>query len=303
MMGISSLGIIAQQMVMSLNEAVLSEIQYVGGKSGEGTFYGTSPYLVTFDNLTGGLQSSPNVGDVFILVVAASASSTALCDGVGIRGVVDAEIVVETVSLSARIIYGVYQSGSVSGLEFSPPAGNVIWFLSVYRGVDLDSPLDITPPDKLSAINNNSPDYPLILPINDKARIITVGLASATGGVDLTAPSGTTLLAARRATGGGSSFAGVVADRVWNSSDGAFDPPGFSGTNSSDSASVGFTIALRPAGAPERNNVNVTSVKSYAVFNFNAGNYVSTLKSYAVLNLITTNRVYSLKTYVILKAI
>jgi hypothetical protein len=238
-------------------------IGYVGGTT-LGFLGTTSTTDVSLTSLTGGVNSSPQEGDLVVVYYGvASIGEDPLGISVGSSytnlGVTFRE---DTYSVSMAVAYKVMGSTPDTSVTLSQTfstanAGAAV--IHVFSGVNTTTPLDVTS-TTASAASTAIPNPPAITPVTAGAWIVAGGAGGHIDGTDTYASSD---LSSFRTVGSNDTYdvsVGAGAYSEWTS--GAFDPAAFtwSGTNNDAYSSVARTIALRPAvvGA----TVSLTGVSS-----------------------------------------
>jgi len=225
-------------------------IQYVGGASATNT--AGAAYSVTLSSLTGGSGSSPQSGDLIVVVTGTATTVLARADvGVTTSGyteVVDVfsdDTYEATMAVAYKVSDGTETTVAVLGSGASSRGAASV--VQVWRGVDTVLPLDVL---STSATGQNSviPNAPSITPITVGAIIVACGLGSSanTNTTVLTTPSGMGNGINVNAAGSATSCKTSIASVSWVS--GAYDPAAWTGggTDAATYAWCSATLALRP---------------------------------------------------------
>jgi len=225
-------------------------IQYVGGASATNT--AGAAYSVTLSSLTGGSGSSPQSGDLIVVVTGTATTVLARADvGVTTSGyteVVDVfsdDTYEATMAVAYKVSDGTETTVAVLGSGASSRGAASV--VQVWRGVDTVLPLDVL---STSATGQNSviPNAPSITPITVGAIIVACGLGSSanTNTTVLTTPSGMGNGINVNAAGSATSCKTSIASVAWVS--GAYDPAAWTGggTDAATYAWCSATLALRP---------------------------------------------------------
>jgi hypothetical protein len=219
-------------------------IKYVGGYTLD--VGNANPVTFTFDgNLSGGLSSSPQQGDIVFIAVGASGGSPVTwtnSSGFTLLNNYYADNIGSNADTSFGIFYKIMGATPDTSITISGSGFKVIQAY-VLRNVDDTTPLDVTPTSALTTTNGSTANPPSITPTTSGAAVIAIAGVSGAGSLTpLTAPT------AEDFEEGGSGFfrigSGVF---LYNWSSGAVDPPAYGGGGSNSRASAAVTIALRPA--------------------------------------------------------
>jgi hypothetical protein len=220
-------------------------IEYVGGAILP-IAPGTTTPSIGLTSLTGGLASSPASGDFVVAMALSVRGSDMDLSASGYTQIAElhADDNVDTNLYVGRKFMGGSPDSSVT---FSSDITNLfVLGVSVWRGVDPTTPLDVTPVTA-TGINSGIPNPPAITPVTAGSRIIVIG-GSPRGTNDLTqAGSELANFMSDTATGGSIHHLAFGHYDDWVS--GSFDPTAFQidGSDSTSHSWAAATIALRPA--------------------------------------------------------
>lgn len=220
---------------------------YVGGQTGGATSAGTS-WPVTF-SLTGGVASTPALGDL-ILVIQVSTRASTLSVSPSSGGAYS-DVMSEDYDEISVNVWHKFSDGD-TGVTFNatiPVTGSAqVYVVHVWRGVSVSSPMDVSPVTATGIRAADGPadyvDPPAITPVTPGAVLILVGAVNYSIGNAMTAPSFTRFFThTQNATE--NAQIGVGAYEHWGG--GAYDPPAFTiASNSYDTPWFAATLALRP---------------------------------------------------------
>lgn len=228
-------------------------IEYVGGVTASTIVTGN--YTVDLTALTGGLASSPSEGDIVIVSSGlftyqvdtppsiVTSGYTTIASLYSFRNLGNS-----TSYLSAYKFMGATPDTSITiAGEYNAVTGRTTT-VSVWRGVDITTPLDVTPTTAI--LNSSRPNAPAITPITTGAVVvIATSLSSDTNNrVITTSPTGYSNEIFVNATASSNDNYGIMSSKFWIS--GTEDPGQWlmgSSTNSDTWAAV--SIALRPSTA------------------------------------------------------
>jgi hypothetical protein len=228
-------------------------ISYVGGQvaSRAGA---TSGLSVTFA-LTGGSNATPQAGDLVVVtaIVGSQARNPAqaVATPAGYTALTQLNPTAQTYDTSLNVSWKI-MGGTPDTTVTIPSTGNTAdgqsYSIQVFRGVDPDVPMDVTP-TSASGTGTGRPNPPSITPSSSGAWVVICGGGAAATGANYTGPTNftTNFLTSTGADTNDS----MVGSGYWNGwSSGAVDPAQYTGgtTNSVDSWAA-YTLALRPAVA------------------------------------------------------
>lgn len=218
-------------------------IEFVGSAS-TGVKTGFAPFTQTFSiaTLSGGIGTTPQTGDIVVLLRASSDSITAL----SVSGYTTL-----AASGSVYTAYRIMGATPQTSLSLYTPANeDSVTIAMVFRGVDQTTPLDTT-----VAIASNTtaiPDAPAVTTVTDNA--MSVVLASIDQGpTAITSPTGYSTSVVRVQA---SAIAAYACFKTVASA-GVEDPGVFSGIASSFKRTYGVTVALRPTASVAAGNAKI----------------------------------------------
>lgn len=221
-------------------------ITYVGGTQAG---LGTGNTTISLTTLTGGIASAPAANDIVVVTVAVGYVGD-LSVGVLTSGYTEIselwsnDVVDTNLSVSTKIMGATPDTSvSVTGRGVTTAGGVAI--VQVYRGVDLTTPLDVTP-TTASTINTVLPNPPAITPVTSGALIVAIGAGAHTR--DLAAFSASYLSNFSYAIYNSTQdITAGMGNITWTG--GTYDPAiwTFERTDSVDYSNASVTIALRPA--------------------------------------------------------
>ena len=229
-------------------------IQYVGSTVGFAS--ATNVTVSLSGTLTGGIASSPATGDLVITYAGCSSTSNRIVAASGNTSGFYTSIVLlarsginyATIGVSRQFM-GATPDTSVTASHNGSAADTISVYISVWRGVDATTPLDVTRTNSASAL---AIQPPAITPITSGAYIVSGAIGAAgSGAIQSNGVYTSADLSDFRSIGGGSGARTSVVGagyKEWTS--GSFQPATFGTTNitdSSDCTSAAVTIALRPA--------------------------------------------------------
>lgn len=220
-------------------------LQFVGGKVG-GANGGTSTAAISLTDLTGGIGSAPQEGDIVVVFYGFPSPLLSNRD-VSIEGWTELADLYQSDTTTTNL--GVYYKimGSPPDTELViGPSGNLNYAravaIHVWRGVDQTTPMDVAI-QTATAGNNGEPDPPAITPVTPGAVVI------AGGGVGGILSSFTSSDLEHFITGNWNDtddFTVGMGSIPWGGS-GAINPAKFGGSTSTNVGWCAATIALRPA--------------------------------------------------------
>lgn len=228
-------------------------LQYVGGTSGSGT----TDYSISLNGtLTGGIGSSPQPNDIVILVynvIATSSISASLTTPTGFTKIIAASPSTSTRIPNTWIGYKIMRATPDTSVTV-PASGNSAYggsaVVHVWRGASTLYPF-WKPSAFTNGVGTSYANAPAITPLIEGSVILACG--GATGDstpTAMTGPSGMSNFVTRIGTGSTTSAIVGISSYAWSS--GSYDPPAWSGGEST--ASDGFTgasLVLNPP-APTR---------------------------------------------------
>lgn len=232
------LGVIANRMR-------IQNIEFVGGytEAYDGT---TSDKVISLESLTGGLDTKPSEGDIVVVINGAygeyganlpTGYTQVLSNTYGRYYRVSAK-------LAYKFIGGTPDTSLIipGGTGGTDMGGSTS--ILVFRNVNTVTPLDVSAV-YYTASNTVKPNPPSITPVTTGAVIIAGGVGGYNNGVQLFTSSDLTNFISSCGDDNFDCTTGI-GYKEWIS--GAFDPAqfGFTGTDSSNNSSIGYTIALRP---------------------------------------------------------
>lgn len=223
-------------------------ISYVGGQQG-GRAGATSTSNITF-SLSGGSNSTPQVGDLVVISITVGSTADRAVSVVTPTGYTSLTELYQNDTYDVNLGLSYKFMGSTPDTTFQLPSTGSAndaqrYTVHVYRGVDTNSPLDVASVTA-GAINSRTVNPGAITPVTAGAWIHVVGAAAGATGGTYTAGYLTAFLAGTTAdTNDASMGAGYYSG--WTS--GAYDPAAFGGggTTTTDDSWAAYTIALRPA--------------------------------------------------------
>lgn len=221
-----------------------------------------SSVTITFGgNLTGGLSSSPQEGDIVFVAVGGSAGSTRTfsnSSGFTLLNNFYVNNTGSTADCCFAVFYKVMGSTPDTSINISvTTATNMIWQVYVLRNVDTSNPIDVTQTTATTATDGSVPNPPAITPVTPGSAVIAIGAGAGTGAMtgytasDLIEFSSTAISGFFRIGTG-------IKQLNWAS--GVVDPAAFSGGGSSTRATASVTIAVRAKGVPPKSVSYVTTV-------------------------------------------
>jgi len=224
-----------------------SGLVFVGGRGLEAAATQTPSYTLT--TLTGGIASSPSIGDIVIACIAFKSvfNLNITCTTAGYTEVADL-FQSDTNSINFAAYYKVLTAADTSVAFNLGVSSRSVFAVHVWRNQNA-SPLDATTTTTTGA-NTGVPNSPSITTVTNNAVVIAVGAAA--GGAsgdpaeldDLTVPSGMINFVTQ--LDDGPTVAIGIASIVRPTA-GAYDPPTFGGGSSNTANSMAAcTIALRP---------------------------------------------------------
>jgi len=226
-------------------------IELVGYKHFSGGDVADADLPFDFTGLSGGLASSPSVGDLFLIILTQGGNTAGSRDLNPAPAGTVARIVnqtqVDSFDSTLGVHWGIYESGSSSGgtWDFSGNADYYIGSIIVFRGADA---LDVTTTTAGSA-NSRTADPPAITPVTAGAWIVSVATVAHRSSSSFTAPSDMTALQNLVVSAFRSCSTITALKDDWTS--GAFDPAAYPpvGPSGDDLLSSwnACTIALRPS--------------------------------------------------------
>lgn len=226
-------------------------LQYVGGVGGGGT---TNPYTLSLSGtLTGGLSSSPQTGDVVVVVtgvVSTAGTPTPTCSGnnSGAYTLAHASTIESAASTKSltRIYYKIMAATPDTSLSLIGQTAGFpgVAAVQVWRGVNTTTQLDVS--TTTSTGTNSQINAPAITPTTVGAIIIAGGTCpQSTTGAAVTIPANMTNGVSYKHDGSSHDIAAFLASKAWTS--GAFDPDAVTGAAvDSGRGWAAGTIVLRP---------------------------------------------------------
>lgn len=217
-------------------------ISFVGGTSASNESGAISSISLT--GLTGGSNSSPSENDLVIVTVAINNSGGPVPTISGYTTIAQLSVV-DTNSCYSTTSYKLMTSTPDTSISFTADgSGGVSVAVSVWRGINTTTPLDVT---STTATNNNSsvPNPPSITPTTTGAVVLAIGHNASARNINA-APSGySNFVVGSTAT---NFSASAIASKAWTS--GAEDPGtfGINGTTNVVDSWTAVTVAIRPAG-------------------------------------------------------
>lgn len=231
-------------------------IQYVGSTVGFAS--ATNVTVSLSGTLTGGIASSPAPGDLVIVYAGCSSTSNRIVAASGNTSGGYTSIVLLAVSGTnyanidvSRQFMGATPDTSVTASHNGAAADTISVYISVWRGVDATTPLDVT---RTTSTTGSALDIqpPAITPITSGAYIVSGAIGAAgSGAIQSNGVYTSADLSDFRSIGGGSGARTSVVGvgyKEWTS--GSFQPDEFgilNITNSASCSAAAVTIALRPA--------------------------------------------------------
>lgn len=227
-------------------------IQFVGyASTGITTSYISANQTFSIASLTGGIGTTPQTGDLVVLLRASDDSTTSLAVS-GYTQNVDRGVNTTLRDASLYVAYRLMGATPETSLSlYTPPSENTVTIAMVFRGVDPTTPLDAT---GASAIfTNGVPDPPAVTTATNNA--VSVVLAASSSGVTaVTSPTGYSTSVARAQ---GTRLAGYACFRTVSPA-GLENPAAFGGiTPTTNYAAAAATILLRPAASSSSGNIKV----------------------------------------------
>lgn len=233
---------------------VAAGISFVGSATGVVT---STDLTVNFSSLLDSAGGTPTLQqNDFVLVTASRRSSGATPPALTTSGYTDAfanQFADSTDDCNLKAFYKFMSSSPDSSVVITGAGATNVetYCVHVFRGVNLTTPLDVSPTFSSAGIGAGSPNAPSITPNTVGAWIVAMGGAAgpSTAGQTtvLTNPAnmdGTANLF--RSTAGTRTSTGVAIKSGWSS--GAFDPDSFGGGAQNATGSyLSATLALRPA--------------------------------------------------------
>ena len=218
-------------------------IQFVGSAStgvSNGSFSSTLTFSIA--TLSGGIGTTPQTGDIVVLLRASSDSVTALA------------VTGYTTLASSGPIYTAYRimgaTPETSLSLFTPGGEDSVTIAMVFRGVDQTTPLDAT-----AALSSNFtaiPDPPAVTTVTNNA--VSVVLASSDQGpATVTSPTGYSTSVVRRQS---TTIAAYACFKTVASA-GVENPSAFGGITSASRTAFAVTVALRPAASVAAGNAKI----------------------------------------------
>ncbi len=228
-------------------------ISYVGGVVAGRTGNSNSTVDVSLSSgLTGGSNSGVSAGDLVVVTVctgsAARSSVVAVTAPATYQNLTAQRTTATTYDTNVQVSYK-FMPSTTDSVVTIPAQGNIAdgqaYAVQVFRGVDPNIPLDVTPTYATGSGTNNNPNPAAITPTTAGAWIVVTGGGASATGANYTASYLTNFLTANGAdTNDGTVGAGYYTG--WTS--GSYDPAAFGGGSANAANSWGATtIALRPA--------------------------------------------------------
>jgi hypothetical protein len=227
--------------------AAVSPIAFVGSFSPTGPGSSASWTISYAGNLTGGLSTSPQGGDLVVVIVGASNSAARTFTAVTSGYTKVAELYANNTGSTADAIFAVFIKimGSTPDTNFEVSfSANIFPEAIVYclRNVDGTTPQDATATTATTVTNGTVPNPAAITPVTLGAAVVACAVASGTGTVTALTSSDLSNFAT-----GGSGFARLGIGVIYDWSSGAVDPAAFGGGGANIRATAAVTLALRPA--------------------------------------------------------
>jgi hypothetical protein len=234
-----------------LKGATASGIEFVGGATGFAT---SNTVSVSLTALTGGIASTAATDDLVLVYVGCSSTASRTFTFTSgtytsiqflyANGSNDANLQVSMRFMSAT------PDTTVAVQHNGAAADTIAVYVSVWRGVDLTTPIDVTS-ITASATNTLIADPAAITPATSGAYIVAGALGAAPSGA--VQPTGvytsSDLTDFRGVGGGGGARTSVIGAGYKQWAGGAFDPAVFGTTditNSTNCSYAAVTLALRP---------------------------------------------------------
>ena len=233
-----------------VKEAKALSLEYVGGTSCTGT---SATYSCSLTSLTGGSGSSPQEGDL-VIVVTGWASTADGDPGVNTTGYTEVADLYGNDTRDANLsvnwkIMGSTPDTSVTVRGFNNAANGGATVIHVWRNANSTTPMDVTP-TTATGKNGAYPDSPSITASTSGAYVLTVGLGTGdTTPQTFTAPTGYGNAISVAGAGSTMSAIAVIASKAWTS--GAEDPGAWGGGESTTSDSwAAASLAIKPKILP-----------------------------------------------------
>lgn len=223
-----------------------AELSLVGSKA-VGTDGSSSSWTVSLTDLSGGIDTSPSAGDFVVLGYSvgdfASETPEILTSGYTSISYLNAA---DSRDTNFRVAYKRMGGSPDAGVELSGHSssnGRAV-AISVWRGVDEVTPLDVTP-QTATATNTGEPNPPAISPVTPGSKILVFASSGYTGSNNYYPPPD---LSDFRQAQGVDTYAGCVGFGFADWSSGVFTPePWFMVSDSTGNSCAALTLALRPA--------------------------------------------------------
>lgn len=275
---------------------------YVGGVVAGRTGNSNSTVDVSLSSaLTGGSDSGVSAGDLVVVTVVTA--TQARQPSVAISGYINLtpqRTTVSTYDVNIQTSYK-FMPATPDSVVTIPAQGNAAdgqaYAVQVFRGVDPNTTLDITPIYATGSGVNNNPNPGAITPVTAGAWILVCGGGAAATGTTLFTTATLTDFLTQNGADTNDATVGVGYYDAWTS--GAYDPAAFGGGSTSAANSWGATtIALRPAPVivyASATYSSANSISNYAVATnnsvFSVGNYAAATSDYsfAVRNYASAN--------------
>jgi hypothetical protein len=221
-------------------------LTYVGGRtqSGAGT---TANISVSLGSLTGGLDVSPQAGDLVVIAIEMCGTADKSYRISGYTQIADL-YANDTEDSNLQVGYKFMGATPDTTATITGGTGSTAdayaLVVHVWRHVDPTTPIDVTP-TTVTQIDTGIPNPPAITPVTPGAQILVAAGAAHTGGTDT---FGATYLANFRTVGGNDDNDATVGmgSIAWTT--GSYDPAAwtFSQTDSTAFSTNSVTFALRP---------------------------------------------------------
>lgn len=223
-------------------------LQYVGGTK-DGATGGSK--VIDLTNLTGGIGSAPQAGDIVIVAVGAGYGGTDTLGVTGYTAIGTQQDANDTEDAHLFVAYKIMTATPDTSVTITAAGGAIVrGVVHVWRGVDQTTPLDVASTGA-TGTDSSLANPPTITPVTAGAIVLAVG-----AGADddpftsfTNAPTGYGNTVEDHTLYGSSATDSIVAiaSKAWSGS-GAEDPGAFAWVGSSSSDSwCGRTIALRPS--------------------------------------------------------
>jgi len=221
-------------------------IEYVGGYAAASST-ANSNVNVSLTALTGGIASSPSIGDLVIVYIGASNGTSVTPAIIGyttITYLTASDSYDANMTVGYKILTAADTSVTVNGGAGTTASISV--YVSVWRNVDATYPFDV-PATTATGIDSIFPNPPAITPITTGSYIVAGGTGAHSRGV---ATYGSTDLADFKSEGAGNTNDSTIGGGYKQWTSGAFNPAAFTCSASTSTAYswASATLALRPTG-------------------------------------------------------